>query len=124
MTGSGALIYFPEKAAATFGLRLFYSYRYPAMNSQEREINPTGKIQPPIKVSSMDIPSRISRLEERAENHGDSARDMRIKQGMTETDIKDIYSQINVLKGSLRAAKWIYGSIIGIIAIAVEWFRK
>lgn len=113
-----------KSAAMLLGIMPCTAHRHRGRFPCEWVIKPTGKIQPPIKVSSMDIPSRVSRLEERAENHGDAARDMRIKQGMTETDIKDIYSQINVLKGSLRAAKWIYGSIIGIIAIAVEWFRK
>lgn len=124
MTGSGALICTPENAATAFGLRLLYSRSRPAIVSQEGEIKPRSNVQPQIWVSSMDLPSRVSRLEERTDNHGDAACDMRIKHGQTDIDIKDIYSQINLMKGSLRMAKWIYGSIMALIAIVVEWCRK
>lgn len=124
-----------KSTAMLLGIMPCTAHRHRGRFSCEWVIKPTSKIQPPIKVSSMDIPSRVSRLEERTDNHGDAARDMRIKHGQMEIDIQDndekqtekinlIEKKISRLEGGLKVALWFGGVIGAAIMAVVDFFAR
>lgn len=77
-----------------------------------------------VKTWNMDDRSRISRLEERTDAHGDGNRDIRIKQKEHDADIKDHEKSINELKGAFKIIKWIMGTFLAGLTAIVELFRK
>lgn len=112
-----------KAAAMAFGLSP-WTYATTTRTKNTRADRPARKIQPEIAMSSMDDKSRIARLEERTDTHGEGNREIRVKLKEQDVDIKDLYRNLDLLRGGLKVAKWIWGTATALIIAIIEVFRK